>query len=128
MATTKTEYRPWRKRYGIVWGGSKLTCPECGSSNIRSSFGQTSEDGAMRLRYKICSKCGASWQTVECDADRYLDLLEAEKHMEELRALRKEVRMFLDHASDDADSLAQMLRQFGRGGEQHDTTRGAERR
>lgn len=69
----------WKKDYGILWeNGSRMACPICRNANSTYGSSKVSTDGAMILRYRKCKTCGEQWQTVELDADMFIDLLDAE--------------------------------------------------
>lgn len=70
----------WKQQYGIEWINNKSfsPCPKCNHNPSKVLNVQSDINRYIKMRRYQCEKCGENWATIECDAERYVDLLDTE--------------------------------------------------
>lgn len=75
----------WKADYGIEWTNQekvKRPCPQCNWTGHEAVSTRTDVNGFLRMRTSRCTRCGCMYNTIECDMERFIDLLETEKTVE----------------------------------------------
>lgn len=83
----------WKLDYGIEWApvAKGRPCPECNWTKHDTYANRTDSKGYLKLRQLQCKRCGYTYSTIECDTERFLDLLNTEKTVE--RAIQIETTL-----------------------------------
>jgi len=83
----------WKLDYGIEWSKDrkKRPCPDCNWTGAETFGMRTDQNGFLKLRTMRCTRCGCCYSTIECDVERFVDLLDTEQTVE--RAMKIEAAM-----------------------------------